>query len=83
MEQKNEMLRVTIFTSKHKINGKIHLYENSRLSDILNTENLSKDFLPIIDADITDLDTGKIEQSNFISINKNHIELVMEEQEEK
>lgn len=79
MTSKNDQLRVTIFTPQHKINGQIHLYENSRLSDILNTESLAKDFLPITDAEITDLKTGTTVKAGFISVNKHHIELVLEE----
>ncbi|MFZ5949584.1 MAG: hypothetical protein ACOYXC_02680 [Candidatus Rifleibacteriota bacterium] len=79
MKNKNEQLKVTIFTPQHKITGQIHLYENSRLSDILNTESLAKDFLPITLAEITDLKSGNTVTANFISVNKHHIELVLEE----
>ncbi len=79
MKNKNEQLKVTIFTPQHKITGQIHLYENSRLSDILNTESLAKDFLPITLAEITDLKSGNIVTANFISVNKHHIELVLED----
>lgn len=79
MKTKSDQLRVTIYTHQHKIVGQIHLYENSRLSDILNTENLAKDFLPITQAEITELSSGKTSNVNFLSVNKNHIELVLEE----
>ncbi|MEW6712026.1 MAG: hypothetical protein AB1403_19540 [Candidatus Riflebacteria bacterium] len=79
MKNKNEQLKVTIFTPQHKITGQIHLYENSRLSDILNTESLAKDFLPITLAEITDLKSGNTVTANFISVNKHHIELVLED----
>lgn len=79
MKAIKDQLRVTIFTPQHKITGEIHLYENSRLSDILNTENLSKDFLPITMAEITDLRSNNTVKANFISVNKQHIELVLEE----
>lgn len=79
MNARNEQLRVTIYTPQHKITGQIHLYENSRLSDILNTESLAKDFLPITAAEVTDLKTGTTVKAGFISVNKHHIELVLEE----
>ncbi|GAB4276459.1 MAG: hypothetical protein Kow0029_18430 [Candidatus Rifleibacteriota bacterium] len=79
MKPKKDQLRVTIFTPQHKITGEIHLYENSRLSDILNTENLSKDFLPVTKAEITTLNTQQTTKADFISVNKKHIELVLEE----
>jgi len=79
MSLKNEQLRVTIFTPQHKITGQLHLYENSRLSDILNTESLAKDFLPITNAEVTNLKTSTTVKAAFISVNKHHIELVLEE----
>lgn len=79
MSFKNEKLRVIIFTPQHKITGQLYLNENSRLSDILNSKSLAKDFLAITNAEITDLKTLQTVKSAFISVNKHHIELVIEE----
>jgi hypothetical protein len=79
MKSQKDQLRVSIFTPQHKITGIIHLYENSRLSDILNTENIAKDFIPVTDAEITDFRSNTTVNANFISVNKNHIEIVLEE----
>ncbi len=81
MKAKKDQLKVVVFTSQHKIHGNLHLIENSRLSDILNTESQARDFLPITNAVITDLKTGHSIQANFLSLNKKHIELVIEEHE--
>ncbi|HNX76997.1 MAG TPA: hypothetical protein PLM07_17650 [Candidatus Rifleibacterium sp.] len=83
MKAKTDQLKVLIFTSQHKIQGNLHLIKNSRLSDILNTESQTRDFLPITDAVITDLRTSHIMHAGFISLNKCNIELVIEEQELK
>jgi len=83
MKARKDQLKVVIFTSQHKIQGNLHLIENSRLSDILNTESQSRDFLPITDAIITDLRTSHIIHAGFISLNKKQIELVIEEHEIK
>ena len=78
MKSRKDQIKVTLYTSQHRIEGILHLVENSRLSDILNTENLSRDFLPITKAIMTDLRNNKITEADFLSVNKNHIELVME-----
>ncbi len=78
MKSRKDQIRVVIYTPHHKIQGEIHLYENSRLSDILNTENISKDFLPITNAVLTDLRINRTHKAGFISLNKSHIEMVIE-----
>lgn len=83
MKSQKDQLKVIVYTSQHKIQGKLHLIENSRLSDILNTENLSRDFLPITDAVVTDLRSNQTIHAGFLSVNKKQIELVMEEHEVK
>ena len=83
MKTHKEQLHVVIFTPQHKIKGEIYLYENSRLSDILNTENISKDFLPITKANVTDLKSGETFYSEFLSVSKKHIEMVLEEPQSK
>jgi len=83
MKARKEQLKVVIFTSQHKIQGQLHLVENSRLSDILNTESISRDFLPITDALVTDISDGKIFKAGFLSVNKKKITMVMEEHEIK
>jgi hypothetical protein len=81
MSAKKEQLNVTVFTPQHKIRGMLHLIQNSRLSDILNTESMTRDFLPITDASITDLRSDITVHAAFISVNKKMIELVVEERE--
>jgi tetratricopeptide (TPR) repeat protein len=81
MRTQKERLKVIIFTDNHKIRGEVHLYENSRLTDILNADTTNKDFLPVTDAEITDLKSGKSQEVSFLSINRNHIEVVMEDDE--
>lgn len=83
MKALKERLKVIIYTAQHKIQGQLHLVENSRLSDILNTESVSRDFLPITDAHVTDLRSNNVTQVGFLSVNKKLIEMVMEEHEVK
>lgn len=81
MKTQKEKLKVIIFTAHHKIKGEVHLYENSRLTDILNAETATKDFLPVTDAIVTERHTGAAHQVSFLSINRTLIEMVMEDDE--
>ncbi|MBF0500398.1 MAG: tetratricopeptide repeat protein [Candidatus Riflebacteria bacterium] len=81
MKAHKEKLRVVIFTSNHRIKGEVHLYENSRLTDILNADTTTKDFLPVTDAELSDFRNGATQRVGFLSINRKHIEIVMEDDE--
>lgn len=81
MKAHKEKLRVIIYTSNQRVRGEVHLYENSRLTDILNADTATKDFLPVTNAEVTDLRGGKSFEVSFLSINRKHIETVMEDDE--
>ena len=81
MKAHKEKLRVIIYTSNQRIRGEVHLYENSRLTDILNADTATKDFLPVTNAEVTDARGGKTFEVSFLSINRKHIEVVMEDDE--
>lgn len=81
MKAQKEKLRVVIFASHHEIRGDVHLYENSRLTDILNADAVTKDFLPVTNATILDKRTEKSLHVGFLSINRRHIQIVMEDDE--
>ncbi len=81
MKAHKEKLRVIISTAHHRIRGEVHLYENSRLTDILNADTATKDFLPVTNAQIHDMRNGTDMDVSFLSINRNHIEVVMEDDE--
>lgn len=81
MKAYKEKLKVIIFTEHHKIKGEVHLYENSRLTDILNADTMTKDFLPITNAILQDLRRNEVQEVGFLSINRRHIEIVMEDDE--
>jgi len=81
MKAHKEKLRVILYTSHHMIRGEVHLYENSRLSDILNADTATKDFLPITNAKLTDLRTGNAVDVAFLSVNRRQVEMVLEDDE--
>lgn len=78
MKVKCDKTNVVIFTSRHRIEGTLHITENNRLSDILNTQNLTKNFLPLTSVKMFDLTTNQSIKSDFLSVNKEQIEIIME-----
>ncbi len=81
MKAHKEKLRVIIYTPQHRIKGEVHLYENSRLTDILNADTATKDFLPVTNVFLTDLRDQSTSEVGFLSINRKFIELVLEDDE--
>ncbi|RCK80412.1 MAG: hypothetical protein OZSIB_3158 [Candidatus Ozemobacter sibiricus] len=81
MKAHKEKLRVIIYTPHHRIKGEVHLYENSRLTDILNADTATKDFLPVTNVSVTDLRDQSTSEVGFLSINRKFIELVLEDDE--
>lgn len=81
MKTQKEKLRIIIYTPHHKIKGEVHLYQNSRLTDILNADSGNKDFLPITNAEIINLKDMTKSEVSFLSINKKFIEIVLEDDE--
>lgn len=70
---------VTIQTTTNRIVGNMHLRENERLKDALNT---SEDFIAITDAQILDLEgLNLISQAEFLAINRQRIVWVRERQQ--
>jgi len=70
-----ENLGVVIMTQLYKIVGDVHIYENSRLSDMLNVDTNKKDFIPVTNVQVYSIhDTDKLLfKKDFVSINRNYI----------
>jgi len=76
LKAKKDKIRVALFTSRFKIQGDIYLYENSRLSDILNSE-VNRDFLALTDVKIHSVDDEKlINEIPFIVVNRKEIIII-------
>jgi DNA-dependent RNA polymerase auxiliary subunit epsilon len=75
----NQRTKIVAYTNSLKIEGEINFDEDSRLTDVLNSKNYNKEFLPINDAVVTYLKTGEITKVTFLSLNKSSIEVIYEE----
>ena len=79
MKITNQRTKIVAYTNSLKIEGVINFVEDSRLTDVLNSKNFNKEFLPINDASVTYLNTGEVTKVSFLSLNKNSIEVIYEE----
>ena len=79
MKITNQRTKIVAYTNNLRIEGVINFVEDSRLTDVLNSKNFNKEFLPINDAAVTYLKTGEVTNVSFLSLNKNSIEVIYEE----
>jgi hypothetical protein len=70
-----EKYRVIIMLDNMTIIGNIHLTPRSRLTDVLNSNQI-KDFIPITDAEIETYNTGQKQFIDLIEVNKNKINAI-------
>ena len=79
MKINNQQIKITAFTRNCKIEGLLNLTEGTRLTDLLNSREYEKDFLPLNSAKVTNLTTSETINVVFLSLNKNNIEVIFEE----
>ncbi len=77
----SDKVLVILFTTKFKVQGHIHLlFKDSyrgRLSDHLNSDRMPS-FFPVTEASMYDFDGQEILNNETIMVNRNHIEAVIE-----
>ena len=73
-----ETLGVVILTQILKIVGDVHIYENSRLSDMLNVDTNKKDFIPVTNAHVYSIHEQDklLYKKDFLSVNRNYIVMI-------
>ena len=72
--------RIVLETERHRIVGDVTLPAEgyrSRLSDLLNREGLS--FIPLTNAEITDLNGGDSERRTFVAVARDHVQVAYED----
>lgn len=70
---------IKIFTSQFKIVGKLLVPAEGAMTRLTDTLNIpEKVFLPITEAEVTSLTTGKAIQTNtFVAVNKNDVRIII------
>ncbi|PLX16196.1 MAG: hypothetical protein C0601_11280 [Candidatus Muiribacterium halophilum] len=79
---KKDKMRVILHTRTHLIQGEVYLYEESRLSDILNAES-DKLYLPMTNIKMKQNGSDKETKKDFILVNKTTIELLYLDEKSK
>ena len=74
MNDREDKMKVTIFTGNYRITGVIELFQGARLTDYL-TEAGS--FIAVTDADVSDRDNHKILTTPFMSVHRDNIEIIL------
>ncbi|MDD5090529.1 MAG: hypothetical protein PHQ23_06390 [Candidatus Wallbacteria bacterium] len=76
LKTKKDKIRVAVYTRDYKLHGEMYLYENSRLSDILNAD-ANREFIAITDVKIHSISDDKLlSKQPFIAINRREMVLV-------
>jgi len=74
VNDREDKMKVTIFTGNYRITGVIELFQGARLSDYL-TEAGS--FIAVTDADVSDRDNHKILTTPFMNVHRDNIEIIL------
>ncbi len=72
-------IKIVAHTRHYIVSGTYNLTEDSRLTDVLNSNEGNRMFLPISDAKVTCTKTGNVNTVPFLSLNKDAIEIIYEE----
>jgi len=70
---------IKIFTSQFKIVGKLLVPAEGAMTRLTDTLNMpDKHFLPITEAEVTSLTTGKVIRSNtFVAVNRDDVQIII------
>ena len=74
MSDDNERTRVIILTANYRIEGKISLVPNARVTDFVLKEDR---FIVVTDAEVMDKDGNVILTSSFLNVHKERVEVIM------
>jgi hypothetical protein len=74
VNDREDKMKVTIFTGNYRITGVIELFQGARLTDYL-TEAGS--FIAVTDADVSDRDNHKILTTPFLNVQRDNIEIIL------
>ena len=73
MDEREDKMRVTIFTGNYQITGVIELFQRARLTDYLAEANT---FIAVTQAEVLDRDNHKIFKTPFLNVHRDNIEII-------
>ncbi len=80
LKVEKEKYRAVLILDNMKITGYLHITPRSRLTDVLNS-NQVRDFIPITDAEIEIYTTNEKRFVDLIEVNKNKISAIYPEED--
>jgi hypothetical protein len=80
MSTETRLVRIVLETDRYRIVGDVTLpiegFHN-RLSDLLNREGVT--FIQVVNASISSLDGGGVEERPFVAVARDHVQVAYEE----
>ena len=74
MNERQDKMKVTIFTGNYRITGVIELFQGGRLTDYLAEAG---SFIAVTNAEILDKDNHKIPTAPFLNVHRDNIEIML------
>ena len=74
MNEREDKMKVTIFTGNYQITGVIELFSGARLTDYLAEAG---SFIAVTNADVLDRDNHKILTTPFLNVHRDNIEIIL------
>ena len=74
MNERQDKMRVTIFTGNYRITGVIELFQGGRLTDYLAEAG---SFIAVTNAEVVDRDNHKILTTSFLTVHRDNIEIIL------
>ena len=74
MNEREDKMKVTIFTRNYRISGVIELFQGARLTDYLFEAG---SFIAVTNAEVLDRDNQKVFTSSFLNVNRDNIEIIL------
>ena len=74
MNERQDKMRVTIFTGNYRITGVIELFRGARLTDYLAEAG---SFIAVTSAEVLDRDNHKILTTSFLNVHRDNIEIIL------
>ena len=74
MSNTDETTAVVIYTDSYRIDGRIALMPEARLTDFIRTV---KDFVPVTDAVVSDKQGKRLFAASFLDVGREYIELIV------
>lgn len=74
MKEREDKMKVTIFTKNYRIAGVIELFHGARLTDYLAEAG---SFIAVTNAEVLDNHNQKVLSSSFLTVQRDNIEIIL------